>query len=42
MIGYVTNDPIFLKRIITGDETVNYECDVEIVQQPANGAPKIA
>ena len=33
MLGNVTKDSTFIKRIITGDETCVYEFDVETVQK---------
>ena len=36
----IAEDPTFIKRIITGDETWVYEYDVETVQQSSEWRPK--
>lgn len=41
MLDKVAEEPMFIKRTITGDEMRVYEYDVESSDNIANGAPKI-
>ena len=40
MLANVADNPTFIKRIITGDETGVYEYDVETAQQSSEWLPK--